>query len=323
MRLFTLKILLGLVFLLPIGCGSDGTDTPPDPDPSNNQEEQEENDAVSLTRGTWFWAGAEQDSSNFIDSFTDYQIGRAYGAYQERPVTEADAIATWNQQLAAAGIDSYYLMSETVWVCDWSGFLEKVQERFIDFNQSRNDPTERFVGLHLDIEPHALDGTRSSCPYDWSVLSIAEKQELLENLRDLLADTRDLLDENGLEGITLYAALPVWYDNAGGQSFSWDSETERDAWFASLDESLTGISLMAYCRETLASIESGVDWEIENFSGEVWVGLNVAEIIGSDNECQTWDDAAAMLSMAEQLESALIGEGVDIQSFSQLVDLAQ
>ncbi|MCH7227915.1 hypothetical protein [Haloferula sp. A504] len=268
-------------------------------------------------RGLWFWresgSGSPWGSDAIVGNhtlenqtiafFSARSIRRIYGSYSNRPVSEPATIAAWNAKLQAAGIQSQFLMSENSWIfpANHSSFLGKVQQRVIDFNNAPGrTEAEKFDALHLDIEPQALG--------EWGSLTDAQQRDYLLLLKDTYTVVRQLFVDNGMPDFPIHADLPVWFDSHPGGSIGWTDAAERDQWFDDISDSLTGISLMPFDRDTFSNIDSGVGWELANVPN-VRVGLE-ADIPG------TWPDVPAFHDMMEQLESAYgPSHAVDIQDY--------
>lgn len=282
-----------------------------------------------MDRGTWAWSddgdpwgtatvvGDPSLEDAMLALMDDYAVGHVYGAYKRRPIDEPEVIAAWNAALHARGRTSHLLLSETVWPCAPDDIRPLITERFVAFNASRTDPSERFDGLHLDIEPHGLHGDRSECPIDWNNTDDATRLELMDGLAQVYEAARQ---EAGAE-VPIHVDLPVWYDNVATGSFHWPDQASRDAWFARIDSVVDGVTLMAFCREDLNRIEEGVSWELGALSA-VRIGLSAEHVVGAKGECETWTDAASLLTVAEEVEEAW-GPGVDLQSWSRFAALVQ
>ncbi len=273
--------------------------------------------SANKNRAVWFWAssGSPYGSANIvgtpvtenqtIDFFNARGIKHVYGSYQNRPVSEPGTIAAWNTKLHAEGIESQFLMSENTWIytANHASFLSKITNRLIDFNDGR-PAAEQFDGLHLDIEPQALDP-------DWADATPTEKRDLLNLLSDTYAVVRTHFVTSGLPAFPVYADLPVWFDSSS--SIGWTDDAERDAWFAAISTNLTGVSLMPFERETFSQIDNGVMWERTNITNAaVRIGLETS--IGPSPE--TWPTSIDFNNMMETLETNYgIDEATDIQSY--------
>jgi hypothetical protein len=279
--------------------------------------------AAQLPRSAWMWTTASHPygaanilgnaakEQEVIANFGAWNFDRIYTSVGNLPLTNPSSVANWNATLSSYGIESQMLLGENTWIFPGTrpNLLSLLQTRFLNFNNSRTHPQERFAGLHLDIEPQALPAWQNGT---------GDKKEMLFQLRDTYAEVRALLNEGGAAGIPIYADLPVWFDSSS--AIGWTNSAERDQWFADIAESLAGISLMAFERGNLSSIVSGVDWEVQNFNGEVRIGLNASEI-GAGN---TFANYAAFDNLAKQIEARYgdqIG-GIDYQPFYTFVDRA-
>lgn len=267
-------------------------------------------------RAAWMWSnpshpfgaasviGNEAKENEIISYFGAWNFGRVYTSVGNLPLSNPATVARWNSTLSSYGVGSQMLLGENTWIFPGvrPNLLSLLQSQFVNFNNSRTNAAERFAGLHLDIEPQGLPGWQNGTQ---------DKKELLYLLRDTYADVRALLDDNGMAGIPIYADLPVWFDSS--DAIGWTNGAERDQWFGDIGDSLAGISLMAFERNSLNSIVSGVDWEVQNFNGEVRVGLNASEI----GPGSTFASYAAYESMANAIAnhySDAIG-GIDYQPF--------
>lgn len=276
-------------------------------------------------RSAWMWAksghpygaanilGDETKEAALIRDFEFWGFDRIYTSLGNLASTDPSALAHWNAGLDDAGIQSQMLLGEPTWLypgATRSGLLSIIQSRLIDYNASRLDPREWIDGVHLDIEPHQLSA--------WGSGTNADRRDLLLNLGDTYADVRALLDSAGQTQVKIYADLPVWFDSSS--QIGWDPG-ERDEWFDYIGESLEGISMMAYERGTLSHINNGVQWEIDNFNGEVRIGLEA----NSNGPGKTWATFQDMLDMADALDAyhgSTIG-GVDYHPLADFADLAE
>lgn len=274
-------------------------------------------------RSAWMWSspshpygavnilGNESKESELISYFGAWNFDRVYTSVGNLPTTSPGVVANWNSTLVDYGIEAQMLLGENTWIFPGTrpNLLALLQNQFINFNNSRFDPRERFAGLHLDIEPHGLPAWQNGT---------GNKKEMLFQLRDTYADVRALLDNNGNADVPIYADLPVWYDTS--TDIGWANAAERDQWFDDIADSLAGISLMAFERNSLNSIVSGVNWEVQNFQGEVRVGLNAAEI-APGNTFPNYGAFEAMANSVADHYGSAIG-GIDYQPLYTFVDRA-
>jgi hypothetical protein len=277
-------------------------------------------------RGTWWWTSAghpwgvdqvlgdNNKETQVLQFLRAWNLGRVYSSFGNRARTNPAVMHAWNAKLHAIGVSPQLLLSENTWI-----FPEKrdslltanIKPKLIDFNAATTNALERYDGLHLDIEPHALS--------QWKTNTATGRRDLLLLLRDTFKAVRTYLDEHGATNIAVYADLPVWYDQLP-TPVGWDSTAERDGWFADLGQSLAGISLMAYDRDTASSIESGVSWEIQNFTNECRVALEAD--VGADGN--TWASFWSLMAMIQTEErTGTPPRRIDVHDFVHFHDLPQ
>ncbi len=285
--------------------------------------------AVSTDRGIWFFdvvghrlasgtvVGNAFKEDNVISKLVTEGVSRVYSSFANPVPPPADAdIAAWNAKLNANGITPMLLLSDASELASQSFF----DNQLINFNNGR-PANEQYAGVKLDLEPQAAP--------DWATDTPAQRRDTLLKLRDTYADIRAHLDANGEAGTPIYADLPVWFDVTGG-TIGWGegtvltAEQERDQWFTDIASSLDGITLMAFGTSFFASIESNVNWEINNFGADVRVALEA--LVGDG---QTWPYVSDFFDMADQIEAHYSipannpsnhSIGIDIQNLTNFFD---
>ncbi|MFT4638489.1 MAG: hypothetical protein ACI8T1_001810 [Verrucomicrobiales bacterium] len=271
---------------------------------------------ASLHRGLWFWqntgspygstsiVGNDLEETATIDFIRNHGVRRVYGSYGTRPVSDAGAVAAWNARLEYAGIQSQLLLSDNEAIFPGpqrNAFLNKIDDRLINFNVAPGRTSdEKFVALHLDLEPQGLAV--------WDSLSATQKRDHLNHLRETYASIRQHLDNAGLPEFPIYADLPVWFDSS--PSIGWTDTAERDAWFSSISVSLTGITLMPFERDSFTAIDNSIAWERANIT-QAQVRCGIETDVGT-----TWSSVPVLNAMVFTLEENYGTEGaVDIQSY--------
>ena len=264
-------------------------------------------------RGVWFWSsssspygsvnilGDRELENETIADFIAWDIGVVYGSYSDLPADEPRLVSIWNAKLHSARFESQLLLSDNDWILEDTrqDMLDQIDSRLLDFHATARG-TERFDALHLDIEPHGLS--------EWSGASDSEKRDLLELYIETIEEARDYLDAAGESALPIEVDLPVWYDSSS--SAGWADDADRDDWFDRLLTAAQSVSMMAYERDSCSSIESGVDWEVARYPGQVRVGLDI-DVPG------TWVDMDEMFVVAEDLEG-IYGSGIDIHAWRDL-----
>lgn len=268
-------------------------------------------------RGLWFWskAGSPYGSVNVVGdpareaealaTLARWNIRRLYGSYGALPMEAPARIAAWNRRLRLAGIRSDALFSDSG-ALSGSGrerFLRDVEERVLAFNAARADPRERFDGIALDVEPHALPV--------WKTTTGEGRRALLEELLAMCGALRERLDARGGRELSLSAALPYWLDRLPPEGrVTWRSAADRDDWFARLGKCVPAISLMAYERSAPAAILDAVAWERAHFSGTAITALRARLGV----EWQTLSDLARVLPEVEAASPL----GIDLENYELL-----
>ncbi|MFC1608636.1 hypothetical protein ACFL3M_00450 [Patescibacteria group bacterium] len=283
---------------------------------------------ISGSRGIWHWKGYSSEwgtvsvvgndakENEVISDYQAWDIGRVYGSYGSRTVSEADAIANWNGKLDDAGINSESLYGNVVSDSTKSvllsevaksDFLNDIQTEIIDFNRSRVNSKERFDAIHLDIEPQALTA-------EWDNGTPESRRQLMISMKDFYAEVEALINDpqTGDSNLKFYVDLGHYFDKLPsiGGKVGWTSEAERDQWYSDVSGIVDSISIMAYGTNSLSSITSTTEYERSVFS-EAEIGLNVKEI-GT-----TWTDVNDFRNMLEQIETTL-GNITSIHSYRYL-----
>lgn len=297
---------------------------------------------TAVERAVWFYrhpgnpfgsdaiVGVPGSETTTLTNLQALLVSSVYGNYGERPSDDAAAIASWNAQLDAAGIESQLLIGDAADIFPGcrEAMLEDVQTRLIDFNASIA-PGERFDALHLDIEPQQYDlstafPTTTSCglriqdwPF-WDDLDPAGRARRYEMLLGTLSDVRSYLDHNGHAGTPLYADLAPWIDSSS--SFDWSATsgiTDGTDWLLQAAGLLDGITLMTYERATEALIDSAVATE-STLPTQVRVSVSAKER-SPLSATTTWADLNAMFEVVEAIEATHCGaRPVDLFNYRYL-----
>ena len=272
-------------------------------------------------RGLWFWSkpasvygtmqvvGDPARETEALATFARWNIRRVYGSYGALPVEATAKVAAWNRRLHAAGVSSESLFSEGSALTreGRAVFLRQIDERVLAFNAARTDPAERFDGIALDIEPHALPR--------WKSETAAGRRALLEDYVAVCGALRAQLDTHGGRDLAISAALAYWLDRLPPDGrVAWRSAADRDDWFARLGRPLAVISLMAYERNAAPAILEATAWERENFPGRVVTALRARLGV----EWQSLDDLRRVLPAVEAASPV----GVDLENY-ELLRLAE
>lgn len=273
--------------------------------------------AAEKPRGLWFWSrpasphgaanvvGVTAPEEEALAVFRRWNIRRLYGSYGTTPLERPDIVAHWNRRLHAQGIRSESLFSDpgALTPAGRVAFLQQIEARVLGFNRARSDAAERFMGVALDIEPHATTRWKGATP--------ETKRVMLEELLVTCSALREHLDAHGGTELTISAALAYWLDRlppAG--SVGWRSAADRDDWFGRLARCVTSISLMAYERSREELILDATAWERENFRGRTVAALRVRG--------HEWSSLADLVRVIPAIEAAH-AVGIDLENYENLV----
>lgn len=271
----------------------------------------------SKARGLWFWSkpasphgavnvvGDPAREAEALATFARWNIRRLYGSYAALPVEAPDRLATWNRRLHAAGVRSESLFSDgqALTPTGRAAFFQQIDERVLAFNAARADATERFDGIALDIEPHALAR--------WKAETGEGRRAMLEDYLELCLALRAHLDAHGGRTLALSAALAYWLDRLPPDArVTWRSAADRDDWFARLARGVVSISLMAYERSAAAAILDATAWERAHFPGRVVTALRAR--LGVE-----WRTLADLQRVLPEVEAANT-TGIDLENYELL-----
>ena len=277
--------------------------------------------SASQSRGVWFWYSSTSPygSSNIVGNasleaqtvgfLSAHGVKRIYGSYKNRSIDEPAVIAAWNTRLHTAGVSSQFLFAEPTWVevANRPNLLAKITSRVIDFNTLPGRTySEKFKAVHLDLEPQQLAA--------WDSGDAAVKRAYLELLLDTYTEVRAHLNSLGQMSTGVYADLPVWFDKLpiDGGSVGWADAADRDSWYTAIGVPLSGVSMMAFARDTFSNIDGAVDYERNNIPGAV-VRTAIQADVGVG---ETWTDIGEFKSMMDTLEDEYgFGGAVDIENY--------
>ena len=288
--------------------------------------------AVSTDRGVWSFdlnhpqgsgtvVGNELKENAAISVYNRYGLARSYNSFSNPvPPPTAGDIAAWHVKLNANGITPMLLLSDAGTAYDTNFF----QDQLITFNNGR-PANEQYAGVKLDLEPQA-----DTIPWDGTNLSLAAsivRRDMLLDLGQTYTDIRAQLDAGGESATPIYADIPVWFDVLDGfigwgEGTALTAEQERDNWFWAIDTELAGITLLAFETSNVNAIKANVDWEINNFPGDVRIALEA--LIGPG---KTWTDKYEFFDAADEIEDFYSGSGhsigIDIQNFTDFFTAVQ
>lgn len=287
--------------------------------------------SAEKSRGVWFWGATSIPSPIDGTTITSphsssvvvgdaakedetiaflmlHDVKRLYGSYQNRPVTEPSVIAEWNRKLHCGGVQSQLLLDgiDVHLPTFLPGLLERIDDRFIDFNAGfSGDPAAQFKAIHLDVEP------QGSTP--WDVGTGADRRDLLDDLLDVYLGVRAHLDANGHAATPIYADIHFNWDKFPGGSIAWEDAADRDAWFTAVGNTLDGLSIMTFSKDTVSELEIATDYErAGTLDQRSRIGIQ-PKIFGTG----IWPDYPAFEEVMLGLEASIgSNEATDIENYA-------
>ena len=246
----------------------------------------------------------------------------------------ARQLQAWHRSLHRAQLSSYLLVGSPEWACDPRELLGIIEQRFKTF-QSKSTAEERFDGVYLDLEPHALRAEHSACLYHWDQLGSSQKRALLYGLLTTVIKTRDLLQDTQTKSTQrsirapkpkLIVYLPSWIDHLHTRDRLWVSSTQRDDFYRCLGQHADEITIAAYCRSGVNRISQSVQTEVNLLGSKLRVGLNVYHLQGSDEVCQTWSSLEQLFQLSDALKRRIHSVfhtrvDIDLENLTRLLDL--
>ena len=278
--------------------------------------------AAGHDRAVWLWqspkspygstsilgnAGREDET---ILNLKKWGITTVYGSYSDEGNGNAAAIRGWNRKLAANGIASYLLLSNTDYLFPetWPRASAIISTNFAMFNR-QSVASDRFAGLAFDLEPHILK--ESSYGTAWKQTDASGRRKYLEDLLNVYERTRELLNQNGEKDARIAISLPVWYYKLDG-SIQWSNTLDRDRWFTQLAQVCDRVSMMAFEISDPAAILRRSQEETDLLHGKARIALRA-------NLGKEWSSTAEFWNGLQSVEAAS-RQSVDIQDYALLCE---
>ena len=273
-------------------------------------------------RAVWLWqsprspygstsiignAGREDEA---ILNLKKWGITTVYGSYLSEGQGNATGLREWNRKLAANGIASYLLLSNTDYLFPetWPQASKIILTDFALFNKQSVEK-ERFAGLAFDIEPHILK--ESSYGIAWKQTDASGRRKYLDGLLNVYLRTRDLLNQNGEKDARIAISLPVWYSKLDG-SIQWNNALDRDRWFTQLAQVCDRVSMMAFEISDPAVVLRRSQEEVDLLHGKARIALLA-------NLGKEWSSTAEFWNGLQSVEAAS-RQSVDIQDYALLCE---
>jgi hypothetical protein len=231
-----------------------------------------------------------------ITNLQNWGINTVYGSYDSIISSNPSAVRSWNALLAANGIKSYLMISNT------NGFLPTklttteswLTTNFINFNASATG-TQQFVGVMLDVEPEAFAGDTGDL--SWNASTNAGRRTYLGDMLTMIQDLRTQMNNNSESTAPLDTTLTYWFYKLN-DTVGWANQADINSWFSSLGSAVNHVSIMDYGTSTTSLIESRFAANNSLLpTGETTIALSSA--IGSE-----WSSFTQMWNAMLTVESA-------------------
>lgn len=191
--------------------------------------------------GTWMWDAMEiMDPQSALDFLVEHHVTEVYLA-QLRAMPK-DKYRTFIRMCSQQGIRVGLIGADARWALAEGGRqLEAFFAWFQAYQQGCADDSERFYGIHMDVEPHQLP--------QWS----EDQDAVVAGFTAFLEKSRVFCDQ---QGVLLEADIPFWFDGfqtrLDGQEMTLSEATLR----------LCDSTLLMSYRDNAAGVLACADTEI-------------------------------------------------------------
>jgi hypothetical protein len=278
-------------------------------------------------RGLWFWesnplgtgggiyqtlsvVGDPIKEDEAIDFMTARQVKRLFGQYPGRPHTEPATIAAWNTKLHDHCIESESLFYGKLLHSSAlkTEMLNNIQMSFIDYMDTYpTDIPSQFDALRLQLAPQHMS--------EWDSGDAAFRRTQLDNVLDILTDSRALLDSGGYTDMPLFADIAHDWDilPADGGEVGWADAADRDDWTATLHTIVDGVTITAFEEDDATDIQNVTAYErAGQLPTKARIGMR-----SNVGPGELWPSLAAYEAEREIVEDATgAAQSVDIDSYA-------
>lgn len=254
-------------------------------------------DVFAQERAIWVWSMADDivldepaGSRAVFFSFCSAPHGDSSKAiktiYLSGNVPGKDLVKNYPQQLRnfladahSRGFKVECLQGDKLWATpEYRADSERRCDEILDFNRAGSSDSERFDGIHYDVEPYLLRYSKGDS-YDWD----ADNPTIWSQYLTLLSNCQSKVKNynSSYTDIKFGVAIPWWYDSDGEKYPGTPKEVQ---------ERTDYITIMAY-RDNGPAIVRAVASEIENGNSLkklVYVGVETAQAVPPDPETITF-----------------------------------
>ncbi|OXS73498.1 amidase [Lysinibacillus sp. KCTC 33748] len=213
-------------------------------------------------KATWLWDTTKivEDESGALSFLEGKQVKKLY--LQINSDIASDDYKSFINKATTKGIKVYALDGSASWV---SADGYKMQDQLFDWIQSYNEnaaATERFSGVHLDVEPYLNSG--------WS----SNQEKTIESYQALLTRAKGNTEQLQLP---LEADMPFWFDEV-----SYNNQFGSGLLADWVIDQVESVSIMAY-RDSAKDIIKIVEHEI-NYAKKVNKSIVIGVETGASDE---------------------------------------
>ncbi|MGE7687587.1 amidase [Lysinibacillus sp. NPDC097214] len=235
-------------------------------------------DAKSMQdKATWLWDTTKivEDESGVLSFLEDKQVKKLY--LQINSDIASNDYKSFIDKATSKGIKVYALDGSASWV---SAEGYNMQDQLFDWLHTYNEnaaATERFSGVHLDVEPYLNSGWSSN-----QVKTIESYQELL---------TRAKGDTDRLQ-LPLEVDMPFWFDEV-----SYNNQFGQGLLADWVIDQVESVSIMAYrdaAKDIIKIVEHEIDYA-KKVNKSIVIGVETGASDEGDN-ITFYDDGEAYMN---------------------------
>jgi hypothetical protein len=207
---------------------------------------------MSRPRALWVWdiktPQQEEPSHRLLSFCQKHNINLLFISCYALPERLEFHYRRFNRQAHAQGISVHALSGDPRWSQErFHHFQVRWIGRLLEFNAA-SDPTERFDGLHSDIEPYGLPKWKQ------------QQHSIMTQYLALVDKSMSLIREAGVEE-EMYWDVPFWWDDGEGMIIDYQGESKSA--IRHIMERVSGVAIMDYRNQA-----EGSNGSIELVRGE-------------------------------------------------------
>lgn len=176
-------------------------------------------------RALWVWSesddialdsAAQNEFFSFIKAphgDASARINRVYlsgDSFDYKSLSEKNALRAFLKKAHGQGVSVEFLTGNSKWALPGQEYNAITRcERMIAFNAETSDPSERYDGMHLDIEPYLLPEWKTNAGSGLD----AYNDDIQRTYADILTTCKQKMKDSG-QNTTLSVDIPTWFSKA-------------------------------------------------------------------------------------------------------------